>query len=324
MNSTPRVSVIIPAYNSADYLPEALESVLRQDYNNYEIIVIDDGSKDHTFNCVKPYKDQIRYFYQENQGVSKARNHGIEVACGEFVAFLDADDFFLPHKLEAQLAVFDTNPELGIVHSGWRRVNHQGQFLTDVQPWHYVPELNLESWLIYKPVLPSAMIFRREWLEKSGGFDPRFPPAEDTELVLRLARMGCQASWLKSVTVGYRQHDQSAMHQGLPQARSLMKVIDNFFAQPNLPEKVQWLEQSVRYTTLVWIAWYLYQTNHLPEMVEILKRSQKYQSLSPIELLVNWIDSFSRFSADIQEELDTDALTQSQQWQEFTQWLLKE
>ena len=192
----------------------------------------------------------------------------------------------------------------------------------DIQPWHYVPKLDLESWLIYKPVLPSAMIFRREWLEKSGGFDPRFSQAEDTELILRLAMMGCQSAWFKAITVGYRQHGKSAMKQAVEQARSLMKIIDDFFTHPDLPEKLRYLENSVRYSTLVWSAWYLYRAGNLKEMAATLQQSQQYQFLAPIELLVNWMDSFSKFSADIQEELDTDALTQSQQWQQLTQWLL--
>jgi GT2 family glycosyltransferase len=103
------------------------------------------------------------------------------------IAFLDADDYFLPGKLSAQAAIFQARADLGIVHSGWQRVNSQGEKILDVRPWEDVPELDLAGWLRWKPVLPSAMMFRRQWLEYAGGFDPRFPPAEDTDLVLRMA-----------------------------------------------------------------------------------------------------------------------------------------
>ncbi|MFM7427887.1 MAG: glycosyltransferase family 2 protein, partial [Elainella sp.] len=208
----PRVSVVIPAYNCADYLPAAIESVLAQTYRDFEIIVVDDGSTDATPEVLHRYGNQLVAISQANQGVALARNHGIQIAQGEWVAFLDADDLFLPDKLAAQMALAEANPALGLIHSGWQRVDSQGRFLMDVEPWQQVPDLTLESWLRWKPVLPSAMLFRRDWLERSGGFDPRFPPAEDTELVLRLALMGCEAAWLRQITVKYRQHESSAMH----------------------------------------------------------------------------------------------------------------
>jgi len=283
--------------------------------------VIDDGSTDQTRACLDAYYNRIRYVYQTNQGVSAARNYGIQLAKGELVAFLDADDYFLPGKLEAQVEVFDTYPNLGIVHSGWRRVDDQGNVLANVEPWHEVPELDLASWLLWKPVLPSAMMFRRDWLEQVGGFDPRFPQSEDTELVLRLVLMGCQATWLPQVTVCYRQHPESAMYKGLTQARSLLAMIDNFFARPDLPKRVQWMEKSVRYSTLVWIGWYLYERGHSQEMKNALKRACEYQSLSPMETLVDWVDSFTKFSLETGEELDADLLTQSAEWQQLMQWL---
>ncbi|MFM6207508.1 glycosyltransferase family 2 protein, partial [Planktothrix sp.] len=89
----PRVSVIIPTYNCDRFLPEAIDSVLMQTYQDYEIIVIDDGSTDQTCQVLESYKHKIRYFYQENQGSAVARNLGIKQAQGEFIAFLDADDF---------------------------------------------------------------------------------------------------------------------------------------------------------------------------------------------------------------------------------------
>ncbi|NJR64909.1 MAG: glycosyltransferase [Leptolyngbyaceae cyanobacterium CRU_2_3] len=323
--SLPLISIVIPTYNCDRYLSEAIDSVLNQDvlsesgqsqnYSECEVIVIDDGSLDGTPEILQRYGKRIRAVRQTNQGVSVARNHGIQLAQGKWVAFLDADDFLLPDQLGVRMAVAESQPGLGMIHSGWYRVNSQGHFLMAVEPWHQIPRLNLESWLRWKPVLPSAMLFRRDWLLRSGGFDRRFPPAEDTDLVLRLSRMGCEAGWLKQITVGYRQHENSAMHQGLPQARSLAAVIDHFFAQPDLPESIRWIEPQVRYNTLVWIAWYLYYTGHRAEMTDYLRRSLPYSSYSLGEVIVHWADSFTTFSNSWGSLFDAEELAQSAEWQ---------
>jgi glycosyltransferase involved in cell wall biosynthesis len=321
--AVPLVSVIIPVYNGDRYIAQAVESVLNQTYHSYEVVVVDDGSTDDTQRILQGYGDRLHAIWQENQGVAIARNRGIQASQGELVAFLDADDFFLPDKLAGQVAVFAAQPSLGIVHSGWQRVNAQGECLTVVEPWEKVPHLNLEAWLRWKPVLPSAMMFRREWLERVGGFDPRFPPAEDTELVLRLAASGCQADWLRQVTVCYRQHDQSAMHQGLPQAQALAAAIDHFFTLPQLPETIRLIEPQVRYNTFVWIAWYLYHTRHASEMAVYLQRAWDYTPYAPVETIVNWADSFAAFAEAAGDKLDADALGRSAEWQQLMDWVVE-
>ncbi|HEY9696827.1 MAG TPA: glycosyltransferase [Trichocoleus sp.] len=317
----PRVSVIIPSYNCDRYLGQAIDSVLHQTFTDYEVIVIDDGSTDNTAAVLEHYGDRIRAVRQKNQGVALARNHGIGLAQGEWIAFLDADDFFFPDKLAAQIAVVEAEPTLGIVHSGWQRVDAEGNVLMTVEPWQQIPKLTLESWLRWKPVLPSAMLFRREWLVQSGGFDARFPPAEDTELVLRLARLGCESAWLPQVTVGYRQHPGSAMHKGLPQAKSLAAVIEDFFAQPDLPESIRLQENSVRYHTLVWIAWYLHYTGHPNEMVMFLQQAWHKSPYPLMEAIVHWADSFTAFSQSWGHLFDAEVLARSAEWQDLVRWL---
>ncbi len=319
----PLISVIIPAYNCELYITEAVESVLQQRDCRYEIVIIDDGSTDNTKEVLEPYLSRIRYIPQKNQGVAAARNHGIAQAKGELIAFLDADDYFLPGKLSAQAELFCHDPSLGIVHSGWTRVDSEGNKLLDVRPWENIAKLELEDWLRWKPVLPSAMMFRREWLEYVDGFDPCFPPAEDTELILRMALKGCRATWLKKITVCYRQHPESAMHKGLPQARSLSAVTNNFFQQPNLPEKVKLMENSVRYGTMVWTAWYLHYTKHPVEMAEYLRNSCQYRPFSPTETIINWVESFAEFSKNWGVEFDAYSLTNSVEWQDLMKWMIE-
>jgi glycosyltransferase involved in cell wall biosynthesis len=318
----PRVSVIIPAYNCDRYITQAIDSVLSQDYWAYEVVVVDDGSTDTTPQKLADYGSRIRVIRQKNQGVSAARNRGIEEARGELVAFLDADDYFLPHKLAHQVLQFEAYPPVGIVHSGWQRIDQSGTPLIDVTPWKDVPELTLEHWLRWKPVLPSAMMFRRHWLEACGGFDHRFSQAEDTDLVLRLATMGCLAVWLPEVTVCYRQHPQNASHSGIAQVRAIATILDELYQRPDLPPSVQRLERQIRYNTLVWSAWYLYKTQQYSELVDVLKTAWAFRLYPPVATLTNWIESFAEFSRRSGESFNADRLGRSPQWQQLTQWVM--
>ena len=115
MVSRPLVSVIIPAYNAASHIGETLDSVLCQTYPRREIIVVDDGSTDDTPRCLEPYRSSIHYIGQENAGVGAARNAGLKTASGDYIAFLDADDLWLPEKLEVQLEGAKKHPESGLI-----------------------------------------------------------------------------------------------------------------------------------------------------------------------------------------------------------------
>jgi len=321
----PTISVVIPTYNCQQYLAKAIRSAIAQAVS--EIIVVDDGSTDDTRRVVDAFsqlnfKPELRYFYQPNQGVCAARNHGIRVAKGELVAFLDADDWYLPNKLARQASLFMADPDLGLVQSGWQRVTESEQVISVVTPWVVAPELTLASWLRYKPVLPSALMVRRGWLVKVGGFDPAFQAAEDVDLVSRLAVSGCPAAWLKEVAVSYRQRSGSAMGNGLVQARDLAKFLDKFFEQPELPAAAQLLESSVRYHTLIWAAWYLQSTGYLSEMADYLQRAWSYSPYLPTEALTHWAESFASFSLDAGSPIDMRALLASSDWQDLVRWLL--
>jgi glycosyltransferase involved in cell wall biosynthesis len=314
----PTVSVIIPAYNSAKYLPEAIASILEQTYTDYEIIVINDGSTDNTSEVVTPYLDKIRYFEQSNQGVSATRNRGIYLAKGEFIAFLDADDIFLPQKLAQQVEIFLTQPEIGIVNSGFSIITEAGEKLTNIERWHKIPDLTPEIWLLHKPVLPSAMMFRRDWLIKVGGFDPRFFASEDVDLVLRMVIQGCQSTWLKTVTVYYRQHSSSASWRNPSKQMANAEFMqDCFFARNDIPQSIRKLERQSRYDFLVWIACVLYQAGCIPEMITYFQKSLAYTPYSWSETIAQWLTSF-RNSAELNSRpFDTYALSQLPEWQQL-------
>ena len=315
----PQVSVVIPAYNSARYISDAIASVLEQTYTDYEIIVINDGSTDNTDEMVTPYLDCVRYFKQENQGVSAARNRGIYLARGELVAFLDADDILMPHKLEQQVEIFTTLPEIGIVNSGFRLITEAGEEVSDTERWHKIPELTPEVWLIHKPVLPSAMMFRRHWLVKVEGFDTRFFASEDVELVLRLAAQGCKSTWLKEITVYYRQHDRSATRGNpIKQAANAEFMQDCFFARTDIPESMRRLEAQSRYDFLVWIACVLYQKDCIDEAIAYLRKSLKHTPYNWSETIAQWVNSF-RNSGELNAcPFNAYAFSKLPQWQELT------
>ncbi|MBC8496525.1 MAG: glycosyltransferase family 2 protein [Chloroflexi bacterium] len=187
----PTVSVVIPTYNRAGYILDAIESVLSQTYSDYEIIVVDDGSADHTRDMLQPLiaDDKIRYVYQENQGVSAARNHGIRLAQGEYIAFLDSDDLFLPTKLEKQVAVLERSLTVAFVHAGYEKISDTGTCLgyrdTSKISGQVSPQILLDwSVLIATP----CVLVRKSVLDEVGDFDESMRWAEDLDLWRRIAQ----------------------------------------------------------------------------------------------------------------------------------------
>ncbi len=185
----PAVSVIIPTYNRAPYIRDSIKSVLGQTCSDYEIIVVDDGSTDDTQIALLPWVDEgtIRYAYQDNQGVSTARNFGVRLAKGKYIAFLDSDDLFLPTKLEKQIAYLDANPDKAFVQSWYAKFDDEGNDLgyrdTSKISGNVYPDILLD-WSVLL-ALPSVMV-RTEVLNDVGGFDKTIHWAEDLDLWRRI------------------------------------------------------------------------------------------------------------------------------------------
>ena len=186
INCHPLVSVIIPTYNRAQMLRQAVDSALEQDYPRTEILVIDDGSADETPIMLADYEDRIRFFRQENTGVSAARNLGIRASRGELIAFLDSDDYWLPGKLAIQADWFLRHPGALICQTEeiWirngRRVNPR------LKHRKREGDIFIES-LSLCLVSPSAVMLRRSLLDETGLFDPELPACEDYDLWLRIS-----------------------------------------------------------------------------------------------------------------------------------------
>ena len=317
-----KVSVIIPAYNGDRYIKEAIDGVLAQTYTDYEIIAVDDGSTDSTKNIIQQYGDRVKYYSQTNQGVAASRNLGLSQAKGKYIAFLDQDDVFLPHKLASQVAVLERDSAIAMVNSGWQIVDRNGIFQSAVKPWLQIPELTAADLIIWKPVFLGAMLFRRSQLERTAGFDTSLEQTPDVDLAIRLAAMGGASAWVKQTTVKYRQHQANASKNTLLQAQELDRILEQFFAQPDLAPEIKNLEADSRYQCLVWSAWRLQQTGRFENMAHYLNKSFHYSQKYPTEIILSWITAFKNYCAEYGTKLDIAVLTSSSEWQNLIKQLM--
>ncbi len=287
------VSVVIPAYNALEYVGDAIRSVIGQSRPALEIILVDDGSEDDISRKVRLDFPQVRLLQQPHRGVAAARNCGWRAARGDVIGFLDSDDRYLHDKLEVQMGTLERDRRLGLVHSGWRLADADGTPTAEKLPWGDVPELVLESWLLWKPVFLGGMLIRRSWLEVVGGFSEDLLQAEDVDLMLRLSLAGCRAEWCKQVTVVKRQHEQNITRRGAQQVLSLAVVLERFFAQPRLPRRIRRIESKVRYYTAVWSAWYTFQLGE-PDVARACLAASLPWSPRPLDLtVVEWQSEFA-------------------------------
>lgn len=192
MDNQPLVSIIIPTYNRKHYVTEAIDSCLKQTYENCEIIVVDDGSTDETEVFLRNrYGGQIRYIYQANQGPGIARNTGITIANGTLIQFCDADDQLLPHKIETCVDYLLNNPDVSVVHTYYQFVASDGKTPIETRPF---PQFSDDMFchllkLTGNHILISSTIIRKSALDDVGAFpnDTEHRSAEDWDMFLRLA-----------------------------------------------------------------------------------------------------------------------------------------
>lgn len=211
------ISVIIPTYNYGKYIEEAIQSVLHQDYAPLEIVIVDDGSTDNTCEIVKPYlTDNVRYYYQENKGNAAARNFGIRQARGTYIALLDADDLYLPHKLSRQMAYMKAHPECEIVFARFRNV------FSSAEEREIAMKLNPSQ---EAPLNHMTMLSRKELFFRVGFYDERHRISPDIYWLDRLSLVHkIPMVMLQEVLLLRRVHTDSISNQGAGQkARALLE-----------------------------------------------------------------------------------------------------
>ena len=211
----PRVSVVIPTFNCAAYLPLAIDSVLKQSYKDLEILVVDDGSTDGTVDQISHYAKHIRYLYQENEGASTARNRALEMSTGEYIAYLDADDVWYPQKLERQVEYLDRDTECGLVHSEVCVIDEQDEILHhqfNAETARSVPQGSCLLQLLQDSHIQTlTVVERRECFEKVGGFDKRLPVAQDYMHWILIALEGWKFGYIGEPLAKYRWRHGSLM-----------------------------------------------------------------------------------------------------------------
>jgi glycosyltransferase involved in cell wall biosynthesis len=310
----PKVSVVILTYNSSKYLPQAIESILQQTYKNYEIIIVDNASIDDTQVALQPYDSRIRYTrYDQHQRTSVAYNRGIEMTRGDFVVFLHADHHLLPRQLEVQVTYFEKNNSLGLLCSGFRRVNQEQELLVDIEPWHEHPQLNCQTFLS-SSIFLGGMMFSRNWLEWVGGFKTELDYAEDLDIVLRLTLINCPMDWLRQVGVCERLHHEKIKPNSPIIINEIEKTLALFFAQPDLPDEIVSLKNPSLYKVLVREAFDLYQLGKTSEMAALLKQSLLYTHQSRGEVISDWIEKFNCYSLQYGEKFNAYELSQMTDW----------
>lgn len=206
------VSVIIPPYNYARYLCEAIDSVLVQTYKDYEIIVVDDGSTDNTKEVLRPYRNKIKYIYQENKGLSAARNTGIRASKGDYFQFLDADDIILPEKISKQIDFFTENKDYSICYCECITCSEN---IRDSSKYIYrnagpmidpiLQVLNLHAYGSY-PLPIHTLLIKRDIFDKVGLFCEELKAVEDREFLIRVILSGYEFGYLRYYGALYRVH----------------------------------------------------------------------------------------------------------------------
>ncbi|WP_165364220.1 glycosyltransferase [Sporolactobacillus sp. Y61] len=183
------ISVIIPTYNRGAFTVAAVKSVLAQSYSDYEIIVVDDGSTDDTRDLLKAFGDKIRYIYQENKGPSAARNAGIRLARGNYIALCDSDDRFLPDKLEKQMAFIHEHPECRFLYSWYYNVNEKGKRTKLRKPLTCKSREHLQYCLFSRKftIRTSTLLVHKACFDKAGLFNEDYWYSQDWDMWLRLA-----------------------------------------------------------------------------------------------------------------------------------------
>src|SRR5688572_4346072 len=226
------VSVIIPTYNYGRFISEAIDSVFAQTYQPREVIVVDDGSTDETMNVLAQYEDRVRIIRQDKSGPAMARNAGAQAASGELLAFLDADDVWMPRKLELQVERFRADPELGLIHCGVEETDEAGATLRrrrDGREGRMADELLPME----RPVVVgsfSAAIIPASVFKSVAGFATELPAVEDWDLCYRIARQ-YRIGFVPEVLFKYRLHGMNS-HLDLPRReRAVFRAYAKAFAE---------------------------------------------------------------------------------------------
>ena len=208
---TPRVSIVIPTHNRSAIVRRAIDSALAQTFGDLEVVVVDDGSTDDTRDALASYESRVRYVHQENAGPAAARNHGMKVARGEYIGFLDSDDAYVPENVAAHLRRFEEVPEAGLVYCGIEVLDKDGRHVKEVRPDPRDRGLVLERLIRYNFITSSTVLMKRAAMEFAGPMSTRLWFAEDWYYWLRVASR-FPIDYVDEILVRYQRSAVSLSH----------------------------------------------------------------------------------------------------------------
>jgi glycosyltransferase involved in cell wall biosynthesis len=271
------ISAVIPAFNSADFIADAVQSIRAQTHPVDEIIVVDDGSTDKTAMTVQRLGDGIRYLHQANAGPSAARNRGIEAARGDLIAFLDADDQWTTTKIEQQLAVMEQNPAIALVAGDMAEIDSQGQtivpsvldkhgLLAGFKDLQGSPIPNALALLLETNFIPTGTVLAR-WtaIEEAGGFDTRIRYGEDLGLWATISARH-PIVCLPEVLMLRKQHGRNVTRDTTPLLRDLVKVMELLRARSATQLRAQGVDPD-RLVAQAWgnLGYWQFSSGRLPD-----------------------------------------------------------
>lgn len=197
----PKISVVIPVYNGSNYLSEAINSVLNQTYKNYEIIVVDDGSTDDTWEVIQSYGDKVRGFKKENGGVSTALNYAIDVMEGEWFAWLSHDDLWLPTKLEEQVHWMEQHPGCGMYYAGSYLMDENYKLYVDYPGKFYPPGKDLRMMIRSNYISGITTLIHKKCFKDTGKFSTEHRCLQDADMWFKIMRDFYVSSQKKSLAI---------------------------------------------------------------------------------------------------------------------------
>ncbi len=230
-----KVSVVIPTFNRAHCICKAIDSVISQTYSNTEIVVIDDGSSDNTREVLEKYGSAVCYFYQENKGIAGARNAGIRKSTGEYIAFLDSDDYWKPEKLERQMALFDEHREYGLVASRCASVRLDGSYREKNRPGKSGWVLN--DLFVKNFIRTSSAVIRKGCFDAIGLFDESLTECEEYDLWLRIAA-AYPVGFIDDSLAVYVDNPDGISTDSLAGRLFRLQVLEKEYLQKKIPPKM--------------------------------------------------------------------------------------
>ena len=230
------VTIVIPAYNHAKYLKQAIDSILNQDYPNIELIVLDDGSTDNTLDLLKSYGNLFVWERHENTGQANTLNKGWKMAKGDILSYLSADDFLLPHAVRLSVESLLKNPDAVLSYGDFHLVDSESRVVRNV----LAPDYSYEDMVTNYICAPGpGVFFRRDAYLKTGGWDSNFRQSPDFEYWLRLGLTG-RFMHINNRLAAFRVHEESQTfaQMTIERANEPLKIIQKYYSLPNIPTEI--------------------------------------------------------------------------------------